>query len=174
MKARFISFLLIGTISIIGLGADVSSSQASTTNPYGGTAIKPPAPTETILTVTNGTGVKKYSMNVLTKMKLSEIKIFEPFVKVNQTFTAIPLSALFAASGIVGKASVKTIALNDYIYTNTAKSFIAANGYLAIARTGKPIPYDQGGPIRIIFPNSSIWAKNLDPWNWSLKAISVK
>ena len=36
------------------------------------------------------------------------------------------------------------------------------------------IPYDQGGPIRIIYPDSSRWSKFLDPWNWSLTRITAK
>lgn len=48
------------------------------------------------------------------------------------------------------------------------------SGYLAIARGGKDIPYDQGGPIRIVFPDKSKWAKNLDAWNWSIRKIIVK
>jgi hypothetical protein len=38
----------------------------------------------------------------------------------------------------------------------------------------KEIPYDQGGPIRIIFGSKSTWAKYLDAWNWSLSSITVK
>ena len=84
------------------------------------------------------------------------------------------MKAFFNLVGISGKDKVATKALNDYIYTNTAANFLAANAYIAIKRDGVAIPYDQGGPIRIIFANDSKWASNLDAWNWSLSSISVK
>ncbi len=147
---------------------------ASETNPYGGSAVKPPAKNEIIFTVTNGKNVKKYSMNTLNSMKTSRITIYEPFVKKYQEFTVISMEALAKENGISQLSMLKTIALNDYSYSNTLKNFVAAKGYIAIARNGKPIPYDQGGPIRIIFPKDSRWAKFLDPWNWSLSSIVVK
>jgi DMSO/TMAO reductase YedYZ molybdopterin-dependent catalytic subunit len=51
---------------------------------------------------------------------------------------------------------------------------LTANGYVAIKRNGVDIPYDQGGPIRLVFADNSVWAKNLDAWNWSLSSIAVK
>ncbi len=151
-----------------------SSSTASETNPYGGTAVKPPGNNEIIFTVTNGKSSKKYSMNLLKAMKTTTIKIYEPFVKKEQSFTVITMADLGKENGISQSSTLKTIALNDYAYSNTLKNFVAAKGYIAIARNGKPIPYDQGGPIRIIFPKDSRWAKYLDPWNWSLSSIVVK
>jgi hypothetical protein len=86
----------------------------------------------------------------------------------------IILQTLFTFVGISGKDKVITTALNDYIFQNTAANFIAADAYLAIRRNGAEIGYDQGGPIRIVFPDDSKWAKNLDAWNWSIESISVK
>lgn len=154
--------------------AAMPAGTAADANPYGGVGITPPAPTEIILTIQKGKVTKKLSMNDLMAMKSEVITINEPFVKKVQTFRGIPLANLFAFAGIKGSDRVQTIALNDYIYTNSAQNFIAADGYLAIARAGKAIGYDQGGPIRIIFPNKSNWAKFLDPWNWSLKSLKVK
>jgi hypothetical protein len=113
-------------------------------------------------------------MNDLRAIKSTTITINEPFVKKIQSFKAIPLKDLFALAGIKGGDLVETIALNDYIYTNSAGNFTSADGYLAFSRAGKAIGYDQGGPIRIIFPNKSKWARYLDPWNWSLKTLKVK
>jgi hypothetical protein len=143
-------------------------------NPYGGIAVTPPAPNEVIFTVKNSSITKNYSMNDLLAKKSVTLKIFEPFVKKNQTFLAIPLSIFLADAKISNKANLSTIALNDYVYRNTASNFTKAKAYIAIRLSGKPIPYDQGGPIRIIYPSDSMWKKNLDPWNWSLRSIVVK
>jgi hypothetical protein len=107
-------------------------------------------------------------------MKQSKISIYEPFLKKRQSFSVIPLKSLFNLAGISGKDRVKTIALNDYVFTESAENFIEADTYLAIKVNGQPIGYDQGGPIRLIFSDKSKWSKNLDAWNWSLASISVK
>ena len=159
--------------SLVLLVASAASAQAAA-NPYGGTAISPPAPTEVIFSITNGSLLKTYSMNDLRKMKPVSLAIYEPFVKKRQTFLAIPLSTFVKEAKISSAAKLSTIALNDYVYDNSVSNFIKAKAYIAIARSGKPIAYDQGGPIRIIFPTGSMWSKNLDPWNWSLRSIVVK
>lgn len=166
-------------ISLVGLVIALSFSlmpisMAADANPYGGIKISPPGLTETILTIRKGTLTKNISMKDLMAMKSVTITINEPFIKKVQSFKAIPLKNLFALAGIKGDDKVETIALNDYVYTNTATNFVTADGYLAFQRSGQPIGYDQGGPIRIIFPGKSKWAKFLDPWNWSLKSMKVK
>lgn len=164
---------LVFAVFTVSAVAFIPASNAADANPYGGAKVSPPAPTEIILIISKGSVTKKLSMNDLKAMKSSTITIHEPFVKKIQSFKAIPLKSIFALASINGADKVQTIALNDYIYTNTASSFVTANGYLAISRSGKAIGYDQGGPIRIIFPDKSKWSKFLDPWNWSLKEISV-
>ena len=147
---------------------------AESTNPYGTSTVDPAGPNEVIFTVSKGGKKVAFTTSQLNKVKSSRISIYEPFIKKRQSFTVIPLKTLFALVGISGKDKVLTAALNDYIYSNSAEKFNAANAYLAIKRNGKEIPYDQGGPVRIVFADSSNWAKNLDAWNWSLASISVK
>jgi|SanBayMetagenome_1026888.scaffolds.fasta_scaffold07695_3 hypothetical protein len=171
MAKKVLGALLAIVISTLTFS---SASSASETNPYGGTAVTPPNNNEIIFTVTKGKISKNYSMNTLRAMKTSTITIYEPFVKKYQSFTVISIASLAKENGIGQQSVLKTIALNDYAYSNTLKNFVAAKGYIAIARSGKPIPYDQGGPIRIVFPKDSRWAKFLDPWNWSLSSIVVK
>ena len=166
--------------TIVFLGTLIASllisvpSVIAAENPYGGTAVTPPAPTEVIFSIVQGGKSKNYSMNDLIKMKPKTISIYEPFVKKRQTFLAIPLSVFVKDAKISATAKLSTVALNDYIYANSVKNFIKAKAYIAINRSGKPIPYDQGGPLRIIYPADSMWAKSLDPWNWSLRSIVVK
>jgi len=163
----------VGLLVVLSLSL-APSSMGEDANPYGGVKVAPPSATETILTIRKGTFAKNISMKDLMGMKSVTMTIHEPFVKKVQSFKAIPLKSLFMIAGIKGSDKVQTIALNDYVYTNTATSFLAADGYLAFSRSGKAIGYDQGGPIRIIFPDTSKWAHFLDPWNWSLKSLSVK
>jgi hypothetical protein len=143
-------------------------------NPYGTGTIDPAAPNEVILTITKGSRVVEFAYPRLQKLKLSTITIYEPFLKKRQSFSVIPLKTLFAFAGISGKDQVKTTALNDYIFVESAENFVSAGAYLAIKINGQPIGYDQGGPIRLIFSDKSKWSKNLDAWNWSLASISVR
>ncbi len=151
-----------------------ATPSASPSNPYGAAPIDPPALTDPLLTVSKGSTSSVLTMAQLIALGTSDISINEPFVKQRQTFTVIPLTTIFALASISGSDSVDTKALNDYVYTNTAAKFVEAKGYLAIKRNGLDIPFDQGGPIRIVFPDDSAWTKFLDPWNWSLSSISVK
>jgi hypothetical protein len=171
----------VGVTALLLLVASTAPAQAATPkptatkNPYGSSQqIDPAGPNDVLLTVSNHSKVVKLSMKALLKLGTSQISIYEPFVKVRQTFTVVPLAKIFKLVNISDSATIITDALNDYIYTNTAKNFTFSNGQLAIARFGSPIPYDQGGPIRIIFPDKTPLASNLNAWNWSLNVIKVK
>ena len=146
---------------------------ADTSNPYGGTNIDPLPATATIFTVTNGKKSINYSKNDLLKIKSSVISIFEPFVQKRQSFTVIPLDYFLGKSGISSSVTIDTVALNDYIFSEKSANFSKAKAYIAIARFGKDIPYNQGGPLRLIYASTSSWSKNLSAWNWSLRSIKV-
>jgi len=171
--------LLVATLSSQAIPAATASTlahtrlMADTSNPYGGTNIDPLPATATIFTVTNGKKSINYSKNDLLKIKSSIITIFEPFVEKKQSFTVIPLDYFLGKSAISSSVTIDTIALNDYIFSEKSGNFSKAKAYIAIARFGKDIPYNQGGPLRLVFTGSSTWSKNLSAWNWSLRSIKV-
>jgi len=171
--------LVAGACSSSGNEDSASSTTAKVTettkNPYGAAiAVDPPTPGESVLAVTGPAGDKTYSLDQLAGFGPQQVTIQEPFVKKTQTFTAIPLEALLTPSGLTGAQKINTVALNDYDYANTAESFVNGGALLAYELDGKPIPYDQGGPVRIIFPTGASGATNLDAWNWSLRSISAQ
>ena len=166
--------IALSMVAALSIAIAPATYAANSTNPYGTSTVDPAGPNEVIFTVSKGSKKFEYTTAKLAKLKSSVISIYEPFLKKRQSFTVIPMKDLFAKVGISGNDKVSTNALNDYIYTNTASQFISAGGYIAIKRNGTDIPYDQGGPIRIVFGDKSKWAKNLDAWNWSLASISVK
>ena len=170
-----------GVAAVLLLVASTTSADAATPkpaatkNPYGASQqIDPPGPNDVLLTVSNHSKVVKLSLKALRKLGTTQISIYEPFVKVRQTFTVVSLAKIFKLVNVPTGATIITDALNDYIYTDSAKNFTSSNGQLAIARFGSPIPYDQGGPIRIVFPDKTPLASNLNSWNWSLNVIKVK
>lgn len=160
-------------IALLAVSTSTTAIAAETKNPYGASTVDPAGPNEVIFVVSNGTKKFSYTTNSLGKMKSSVISIYEPFVKKRQKFTVIPFKTFLDSVGISGNDKVVTKALNDYVYTNKASQFIAAQAYIAIKRNGMDIPYDQGGPLRLVFADNSKWAKNLDAWNWSLASIST-
>ncbi|MBC7463149.1 MAG: hypothetical protein H7227_02695 [Actinobacteria bacterium] len=178
-KLSIVGVIVIATISFLSTSGaagteKTSSPKPSVSNPYGAGAIDPAGPNDPILVVTGSSKSQKFTMKDLLALKPIKISLFEPFVKKRQQFSVIRLSYLFKTMEIKSGEKVVTKALNNYEYVNTALEFMAANGYLAIKRNGLDIPYDQGGPIRLVYPDSSKWSKSLDPWNWSLASISVR
>lgn len=169
MKKLF-SFALAISLTAIPINISVAAEK----NPYGISTVDPAGPNEVIFTVSKGNRKSEFAYSRILKMKSKTISIYEPFLKKRQKFTVIPLKNFFTLVGISGQDKVMTVALNDYIYTNTATQFISAGAYIAIKRDGIDIPYDQGGPLRLVFADDSRWAKNLDAWNWSLSTIRVK
>lgn len=143
-------------------------------NPYGSSTVDPAGPNEVILTISKGERSSHFTYSRLLKMKSTTITINEPFNKKRQSFTVIPIKNLFAFVGISGNDRVMTRALNDYFFQDTAVNFIKAGAYLAIKKNGKEIGYNEGGPIRLIYADSSTWSNYLDSWNWSLTSIKVK
>lgn len=170
MKRIQILFSVASLLLVMTIPAEAVNSK----NPYGTATIDPAAPNEVILTISKGNEKAEFAYPRLLKLKHSTISIYEPFLKKRQNFTVIQLQTLFNFVGISGKDKVITKALNDYIFKSTAAQLVSAHGYLAIKRDGVPISYDQGGPIRVIFPDDSKWSKNLEAWNWSLMSISVE
>ena len=169
-------------LSLLALLAGCSSASTKTatatpspsaSNPYGaGCKVDPPKATDVVLTVTGATS-HAYTMGELTSLATKTIDIYEPFVKARQTFAVVSMTDLLNTAGFKPAQKVETLALNDYAFVDTAAHFIDNNAYIAISRNAADIPMDQGGPIRIVFEDSSAYAKNLDAWNWSLKSIGI-
>ena len=167
------TILLLAGCNAASTKSSTSTPAPSATNPYGGGfTVAPPKATDVVLTV-SGSSSHAYTMGELTALSTKTIDIFEPFLKTRQSFAVVPMSTLLNKAGLTGDQKVETLALNVYAFVDTAAHFIDNNAYLAIGRNGADIPMDQGGPIRIIFEDSSPYAKNLDAWNWSLKAIGI-
>ena len=188
MRTRLLAVLTATTVSILapvscatsaGHGdthepAPAATAAAPTTNPYGAGPIDPPAPGQPVLTVSGGSTPLSLTLDQLDALGHTTITIDEPFVKRRETYSGVPLATVLAKAGIPSTATIDTLAINDYHYISTAKPMIESNGLIATARDGAPIPYDQGGPIRIVFPDGTALSSVLDAWNWSLASITVK
>ena len=151
----------------------LAASSPTTSNPYGIPSIDPPAPNEPVLTVTGGTTPLPLTLDQLHALGATTVTIDEPFAKKRQTFSGVPLKAVLAKAGIPETATIETLALNAYRYASAARPMIDSGALIATRRDNGPIPYDQGGPIRIVFHDGTPLSSVLDAWNWSLATINV-
>ena len=164
---------LTGCAAADAASTPTQKPSASATNPYGGGfTVDAPKSTDVVLTVT-GTKTVDYTMGELQKMATESLTIVEPFVKKQQTFTGVPLKTLLDSAGIAVGEKVNTIALNEYQFADTVANLEGNSAVLAVTRDGGPIPMDQGGPIRLVFPKGTKYFSYLDAWNWSLRTIKV-
>jgi hypothetical protein len=150
-----------------------AASSPQTSNPYGVQSIDPPAPNEPVLTVTGGTTPLSLNLDQLDALGHTTVTVDEPFVKARQTFSGVPLSAVLAKAGIPDTATIDTVALNAYHFTSAVEPMIDSQALIATRRGDAPIPYDQGGPIRIVFPDGTSLSSVLDAGNWSLASIGT-
>lgn len=151
-----------------------ASPSASETNPYGAAVVDPLGADEPVVTLSGGSaGTVGLTLAELEALGTTTVTVNEPFVKQVQTFTGVPLSAVLDRGGIAPTATVDTIALNDYEHSGLASDLEASDAILATRRDGLPIPYDQGGPIRLVYPDGTALAGVLDAWNWSLTEIAA-
>lgn len=166
--------LLAGCSSAAPAAPTSPTPTPSASNPYGAAAIDPLGPDEPVLVVSGGSaGTVELTLAELEALGTTTVTVYEPFVKTQQTFTGVPISAVFDRAGIAADQQVDTIALNDYVYSDLAGDLEASDALVATQREGGPIPYDQGGPVRLIYPDGSTLAGNLDAWNWSVAEIAV-
>ncbi|WP_319428755.1 molybdopterin-dependent oxidoreductase [Mycobacterium sp. RTGN5] len=191
MRSRLLAAVAAGTVSLLGPAGCASAPTpadsgqppppASATlplpssNPYGGATIDPPAAAEPVLTVKGGSApTLSLTLDALNALGSRTVTLDEPFVKRRETYAGVPLAAVLDKAGIPDSATIDTIGLDDYHYISTAKPMIESQALIATDRDGAPIPYNQGGPIRIVFPDGTPLSSVLDAWNWSLASITVK
>ena len=146
----------------------VATSSAPVENPYGVLNIDPPAADEAILTVDGKASDGEYTSAQFRALGATEVTIFEPFAKKNQTFVGVPLSVITEALDIQRDSALLTVALNDYQWTGNVGELLDSQALVAYQVDGRDIGYDEGGPIRLIFPDGTPMATNLDACNWSL------
>jgi hypothetical protein len=147
---------------------------ASATNPYGTTSVDPAGPSEPILTVEGGSAGKvALTLVQLEALGTTTVTVDEPFVKKRQSFTGVRLSSVLQRAGITSGLRITTHALNDYDYANFVSTFVGSDALIATQRDATRIPMDQGGPIRLVYPDGTPLSAVLDAWNWSLVAITT-
>ena len=188
MRTRRLAAVAAGTVAILGsagcaaaptpgnTAAAVATASATVpvVNPYGVGSVDPAAPGSPVLTVRGGSAPLSLTLDELNDLGSRTVTLDEPFVKRRETYSGVPLATVLNKAGIPDTATIDTIGLDEYHYISTAKPMIESQALIATDRNGAPIPYNQGGPIRIVFPDGTPLSSVLDAWNWSLDSIAVK
>jgi hypothetical protein len=171
LLAAAVAFALTGCVGATAPPSDDESSGASESDsPYGGFPIPSPDPDEVIISI-EGPREVEFSLNDLRTLSTVTVTIREPFVQEEHTYTGVLVDELFDLVGLSGNSLVDTIALNDYRYSDTAQALVDAGAVLAYLEDGEPIAMDRGGPVRLVFAESSPYFTQLEAWNWSLRYI---
>ncbi|MEM9037306.1 MAG: molybdopterin-dependent oxidoreductase [Actinomycetota bacterium] len=165
------TFAAIGVACALGLAGCASGSSATNADAVNETA--PPSPSvelapaesDALITVVGGDGAT-ISFDELETLPVHEIEVFEPFVEADTTFQGPKLVDVFAALALES-GSVEVLALNDYGYTAGTDEW-PADALLATREDGEPIAVEDGGPFRVVFPDGSPWAVELETWVWSI------
>jgi DMSO/TMAO reductase YedYZ molybdopterin-dependent catalytic subunit len=167
------AFIVLALSGCSAATADPSASSSLDTTDYQIThfAVDPPKQSDIVLRA-SGSTYTHFTMGQLDAMATQKQTLFERFSDKTETFRGISLADLFAVTGIKHSDRLVFFASDDYRYIDTAENMIKNDGILAVAMNGKPIPADQGGPIRIVFPDKTRYAGISEPWVWSLVRIS--
>jgi hypothetical protein len=123
-----------------------------------------------VLSIDVGDGTD-YTLADLATFPPIVVTIEEPFIQETVQFTGVAMADLFDDAGVSPDVTVDTVALNDYVYTDSVENFVANRAILAYLADGEPIPVEEGGPVRIVFADDSPYFSVLEAWNWSLRAI---
>jgi hypothetical protein len=155
-------------------GSPSPTASPSSSSPYGTLTIDPAGPDDAVLEVDGGSsGHQAFTLVQLEALGTTTVTVDEPFVKKRQSFTGVPLSTILAKAGIAGGVRITTHALNDYDYANVASAFTGSEAIVATQRDASRIPLDQGGPIRLVYPDGTPLSSVLDAWNWSLASVAA-
>lgn len=103
-----------------------------------------------------------------------DFTVFEPFVNRDLEMTGVPVAMLLTAAGVDAGADLVWTALDDYQVTFTGGAAARENAMLATRMDGEPISIADGGPIRIVFPDSDgPLGRDSNQWIWSIESVSV-
>ncbi len=133
---------------------------------------------EVILSIETAGVVSEWDRQSLSELDQVERTQLEPFIQEVRTFRGPLLTHVLAASGVDvsagSEAQIELIALDDFRATLPADASSLEGVMLATLDGGAIIPLEEGGPIRVIFPEENEVGENLNNWIWSLRSGVVR
>ena len=173
----------LGAVFVAGRSNDSNASSTAAAVERGSIAAGDPIPAPTGRVVLRVTGVESgnagahataMDFRTLEQMPRVKVRVYEPFLKRDMSFSGVRMSDLLAVIGVSPSAgSIYVHALDDYHVTLTQDQLASAGAVLATRANGARIAIKDGGPIRIILARSGKVADNADNWVWSVDRMRV-
>ena len=134
-----------------------------------------PAPkSETILSVTgavtqsNSAKGIEFDMRTLEQMPITEVTVYEPFLKKDTSFSGIMMDDFVEIVGAENASALLMTALDDFQATLSIPVLTSSTVMLATREEGERMKPRAGGPIRIVFLENEGPGANTDNWIWSV------
>lgn len=116
-----------------------------------------------------------FDMATLDALSSATLNVFEPFLKERVTFSGVPVRNLLTTAGSPAHAkNVVVTALDDYSISFDLGDLVDSEVLLATRQEGARMKVEDGGPIRLIFPDGSSLGENTDMWVWSVESMAVE
>lgn len=131
-----------------------------------------PAPTgDVVLTLETDDATHDWDIATLELLEQFDLTIVDPFLDKEHTYTGPLWRDVLRASGVDVDAgrSVELVALDDYVAEIPTDAETLRGALLAHLDDGAPIPIEDGGPIRLVYPLDSAAADNDNNWIWSIR-----
>jgi len=187
LLAHVVALMLSGSILATGCGgsdergvaaerfAEVGADSLTTQNAV-------PAPTGEVVVVLSGALSRpnvgssvQFDMATLERLGLHEGVVFEPWEKIDMSFTGVTLERLLDSVGASANAtSIHITALDDYQVDVSMTEIRSGSIILATRQNDAPIAVDKGGPTRIVFGTGTASGENPDQWIWSVARIEIR
>jgi hypothetical protein len=131
-----------------------------------------------VLTIEGASGTADWDLLTLSELPQIERTQLEPFAAGERTFQGPLLVDVLRASGIDvtdgSMTEIDLVALDDFRATLPTDGGSLDGVMLATLDGDLAISLEDGGPIRIIFPDDNDLGENLDNWVWSLRTGTVR
>lgn len=174
----------LGAVFVAGKSNDSNqASSAAAAVERGSIAVGDPIPVPNGKVVLRVTGVESgnagahataMDFRTLEQMPRVKVRVYEPFLKRDMSFSGVRMSDLLAVIGVSPSAgSIYMHALDDYHVTFTRAQLTASGAVLATRAGAARIAIKDGGPIRIIHTRSGRVADNGDNWIWSVDRMKA-
>jgi hypothetical protein len=181
-----VCILCMAGLALFVAGRSNDSNHPSSTNAAverGSIAVGDPIPApngKAVLRVTGvesgnvGTHTTAIDLRTLEQMPQVNVRVREPFLKRDVSFSGVRMLDLLAIMGVPPSAgSIYMHALDDYHVTFTQGQLASSGAVLATRAEGERIVIKDGGPIRIVHPRPGRLADNGDNWIWSVDRMKA-
>jgi hypothetical protein len=131
-----------------------------------------------LLSVTgaDGSEIKSYDLDALKALGTASFETSTIWTEGKQTFTGVPLDALFQDIGAT-KGDVNAIAVNNYSVPIPVSDAVAGGPLLAFEVNGAPMSVRDKGPLWIVYPydanvqyqSETIYSRSI----WQLNRLQI-